>query len=310
MPRTVQPKRETGPGGVRLDYIEICRDDDKVLVNLHGGTVISWKQNGDEMLFLSSKAVQDNVKAIRGGIPVVFPNFGDWRPLKGVERPAHGFARISRWKLIDSGESEDGNMFIVLMLRDSKATRDLWPHKFTLNYTIILKQDALTTHLTVTNTGEDKFDFTALLHTYFLVPKISETSVSGLSHLEYLDKLKSNRRFQQAGDTVEFSENVDRIYIGAQREHLITNVASSHEYSNVDRSNTLTKKDIRLTKGNFPDTVVWNPWDEKAKAMSDLADDEYKRFVCVEAGSVASPVSLEPGEAWQGSQTMTIETHA
>jgi glucose-6-phosphate 1-epimerase len=29
-----------------------------------------------------------------------------------------------------------------------------------------------------------------------------------------------------------------------------------------------------VTKHNLPDTVVWNPWAEKAKAMSDFGDNE------------------------------------
>lgn len=47
-------------------------------------------------------------------------------------------------------------------------------------------------------------------------------------------------------------------------------------------------------------TVVWNPWDKKAKAMSDFGDDEYKRMVCVEAATIEKPVTLKPGEEWTG----------
>ena len=47
---------------------------ESVEVHLHGATVISWKSNdGQENLWLSEKAVLDGSKAIRGGIPVVFP---------------------------------------------------------------------------------------------------------------------------------------------------------------------------------------------------------------------------------------------
>jgi glucose-6-phosphate 1-epimerase len=45
-----------------------------VEVHLCGATVISWKNaNGSENLWLSEKAILDGSKAIRGGIPVVFP---------------------------------------------------------------------------------------------------------------------------------------------------------------------------------------------------------------------------------------------
>ena len=49
---------------------------DSVVVNLFGATVTSWKTggaDGSEQLFLSEKAVLDGSKAVRGGIPVVFP---------------------------------------------------------------------------------------------------------------------------------------------------------------------------------------------------------------------------------------------
>ena len=47
---------------------------ERVEVLLYGATVISWKSaNGKENLFLSSKANLDGSKAVRGGIPLVFP---------------------------------------------------------------------------------------------------------------------------------------------------------------------------------------------------------------------------------------------
>ena len=47
---------------------------DRVEVLLCGATVISWKTaNGREQLFLSDKAVLDGSKAVRGGVPIVFP---------------------------------------------------------------------------------------------------------------------------------------------------------------------------------------------------------------------------------------------
>lgn len=54
----------------------------------------------------------------------------------------------------------------------------------------------------------------------------------------------------------------------------------------------------------FP--VVWNPWSDKAKGMSDFGDEEYKEMVCVEAGAVSSRVNLEPGLSMTFSQTITV----
>lgn len=54
----------------------------------YGATITSWSVDGHENLFLSSKAVLDGTKAIRGGIPICFPSFGPWK-----YGPAHGLAR-------------------------------------------------------------------------------------------------------------------------------------------------------------------------------------------------------------------------
>lgn len=53
---------------------------ESVEVLLHGATVLSWKDAaGDEKLWLSEAAKLDGSKAVRGGIPLVFPV--RWNPL-------------------------------------------------------------------------------------------------------------------------------------------------------------------------------------------------------------------------------------
>jgi hypothetical protein len=55
----------------------------------------------------------------------------------------------------------------------------------------------------------------------------------------------------------------------------------------------------------FRDTVVWNPHADKARALTDMPDDDWPRMLCVEAAAVGERVELAPGEAWEGSQTLT-----
>ena len=35
-----------------------------------------------------------------------------------------------------------------------------------------------------------------------------------------------------------------------------------------------------------PDCVVWNAWIDKCHGIGDMEDEDYKRYVCVEPGSV------------------------
>lgn len=51
---------------------------------------------------------------------------------------------------------------------------------------------------------------------------------------------------------------------------------------------------------------MWNPWDKKAKSMADFGDDEYKHMVCVEAAAIEKPITLKPGEEWNG--TLELST--
>ncbi|GMN31733.1 hypothetical protein TIFTF001_003388 [Ficus carica] len=48
------------------------------------------------------------------------------------------------------------------------------------------------------------------------------------------------------------------------------------------------------------DTLVWNPWERKSKAMADFGDDEYKRTLCVDGASVEKPITLKLGQEWTG----------
>jgi len=55
------------------------------------------------------------------------------------------------------------------------------------------------------------------------------------------------------------------------------------------------------------DCVVWNPWSEKSKGMSDFGPaDGWKNMVCVEAGAVDGWIKLDGGETWQGGMTVKI----
>jgi glucose-6-phosphate 1-epimerase len=52
-----------------------------------------------------------------------------------------------------------------------------------------------------------------------------------------------------------------------------------------------------LAKENSFTTVVWNPWVQKAGAMSDFGDAEWRQMICIEASNVSDfAVILAPGQ--------------
>ncbi|KAL4227929.1 hypothetical protein ACF0H5_013368 [Mactra antiquata] len=257
-------------------------------INLCGATVTSWKIGEEEILFCSKKAIRDGSKAIRGGIPLVFPNFGPWEL-----GPQHGFARNKQWKLdTDSVKDQDENPSWTFILEDDEGTRNMWNKRFRLEYTVQLFIDTLKTSLYVNNTGEDSFSFTTLLHTYFRVDNIKDTRIKGLQNLKYVDKVNGGEHKEER-ELVCIDENYDRIY-----KDRVDNVTL---YPDNNQSSI-----TREISTNLPDIVVWNPWIEKAKGMSDFDDNEYLNMICVEVGAVSKPLTLAPGNKMVASQTIKV----
>ena len=149
---------------------------------LYGATVISWKDaTGAEKLFLSTAAKTDGSKAVRGGIPVVFPVFGtapDHKETAGL--PQHGFARTSRWEFLGKSTSEgatagqggDGSVKLDFGLSRNnldESAKKAWGFEFGLIYSVTLGREGLTTSMVVRNEGEVGWEFQVLLHSYLRV---------------------------------------------------------------------------------------------------------------------------------------------
>ncbi len=97
-------------------------------VHRHGATVVSWKVDGREAIFVSSAAALDGSRPIRGGIPVCFPAFGAWAP--GSQ---HGFARSSSRWAVEEGPRTDaatGDVSVTFVLADDEETRKIWDYRF------------------------------------------------------------------------------------------------------------------------------------------------------------------------------------
>lgn len=52
-------------------------------------------------------------------------------------------------------------------------------------------------------------------------------------------------------------------------------------------------------------TVVWNPWDKKAKALADFGDEDYKVMLCVDSAAIENRIVLKPHEEWRGCQELS-----
>lgn len=265
----------------------------KVEILKFGATVISWLLKGEEQLWLSTGAKLDGSKAIRGGIPLVFPVFGKKDSGPTAQLPQHGFARNSTWEFL--GQTKEEPLSVQFALSPEQVSPDvlaLWPgNDFTLILTIALGEDSLKTTIEVENVDDHSWEFNWLFHTYLRVEDIEDTMVSNLpGELCYDQLLKQS--YQERLPVVTFHEEVDRIYQQVPESKLLQVVAMGQPIHTLQRE-------------GLPDAVVWNPWVEKSGGMADfLPKDGYKNMVCVEPGYVHEFKTLAPGEKWTGSQLL------
>ena len=246
---------------------------------LHGAHVTSWKPAGaDEVLFVSAKSRWEDGRAIRGGVPICFPWFAD--KVDDPKAPAHGFVRTTAWQLESIVQARDA-VTVSMFTESNNDTKKWWPSDFHLVYRATFGAE-LNLELVVRNTGTTSLCFEEALHAYFRVGQIEKVRLQGLNDVPYLDKTDLNRKKTQQGPIVIVSET-DRIYLNTKGA--------------IELEDQSLRRRIGVAKENSLTTVVWNPWVEKAKAMSDFGDAEWKQMVCIETSNVADfAVELAPGQ--------------
>ncbi|KAK9271918.1 hypothetical protein L1049_002284 [Liquidambar formosana] len=260
-------------------------------VLLYGGQVVSWKnERREELLFMSRKAIWKPPKAIRGGIPVCFPQFGNFGSLE-----QHGFARNRFWSL-DNDHSplppaKNQSSVVDLILKSTEEDLKTWPQSFELRLRISLSAGKLTLIPRVRNTNNKAFSFMFALRNYLSVSDISEVRVEGLETLDYLDNLMHRERYTEQADAITFDGEIDRVYLSTPKKIAIID----HE----------KKRTFVLRKEGMPDAVVWNPWNKKAKALPDMGDGDYNTMLCVDSAAIETPIVLKPYQEWKGHQELS-----
>lgn len=260
------------------------KDEARAEIYLHGAHVTSWiPAGGEERLFLSRTSEFGPGAAIRGGVPVIFPQFGTKGPL-----PKHGFVRRMDWELVKVMNDQSG-VTAHLALRDNEASRQLWPHAFNAEMAVTVGGKQLEMTLTVHNTDQEPFSFTASLHTYLRVADIHRTWTEGLGGLHYMDTVGEWAERLQQEDRLTFQGEVDRIYLNAPAK------VELHEPGRM----------VAVETRGFPDVVIWNPWEKLNSSLTDLEPGGYQHLACMEAVLTGEPLILQPGERWSGTQRLT-----
>jgi glucose-6-phosphate 1-epimerase len=282
-PVTPNPVFALSPGAGDLPKLTLMAPDGaRAEIYLYGAQVTSWiPAGGQERLFLSQASPFSVGAPIRGGIPVVFPQFGRVGPL-----PLHGLAHLMPWEFAGA-EVVNGWASAIFHLRDTEDSRRLWANAFLAELTVSMSENQLAVTFAVTNTGFEPFTFTTGLHTYLAVADLAATGVEGLAGWRYRDAATGTES-RQTDSRIDFAGEVNRIYFDTPDEMRLVELGQT----------------TRIQSTGFRDTVVWNPAAVKCAAVTDLKPDDYQRFVCVEAAVIGAPINLAPGGRWQGAQRL------
>lgn len=253
-------------------------------VHLQGAHLSRWLDTqGRDNIFNSADAIYQSGVPIRGGNPIIFPQFGPG------EICQHGFARNSVWRVTGvESKAETTSISLELKPEDIAANhRQQWPHDFVLTLIISLGE-SLSTEMKVHNPNAYPLPFTLGFHTYLAVDNINEVEISGLAGLDYRDNLRERAIFREERELVTISDFTDRRY---------QNIPATLTIN--DKS---TGRSFLMNTQNCADAFVWNPWQEAEKKLNDLAPNSYQKFVCVEPGNMKTAIVLQPGQAFSATQ--------
>ncbi|RYF83018.1 MAG: D-hexose-6-phosphate mutarotase [Comamonadaceae bacterium] len=255
---------------------------DRVVVSLHGAHVLSWQTaDGVERLYLSPQALFDGQSAIRGGVPVCWPQFNMRGPLI-----KHGFVRNLPWVPVEAAAPDT----LAFSLSDSAATQAHWPERFEAQLSAQLAPGQLRITLNVRNTGDTPWPFTAALHSYLRVDDATAAQLEGLQGAARWDAVRDVRHPESAS-ALRFGEEFDSVYAapGAPLQ-LVQNTGI-----------------LQITQSpSCTETVVWNPGPALSARLADMPDDGWCHMLCVEAACIDTPVLLAPGAQWQAWQDLRV----
>ncbi len=280
---------EPGHGGLPKLVIKTSAGEGHIY--LHGAHISHFQPAGQSpVIFLSSKSFFEPGKAIRGGVPVIFPWFG---PREGDKNAMHGVVRTRTWTVEEISKAGDA-IKAVFSIASSNETKAIWNHGQPAAFAVTVGS-TLTMELQAKNTSAGEFKFEEALHTYYSVGDVRQISIAGLTGTTYVDK--NNFGPQKQSDTenpMRFKGPTDRVYLNQTATCTI--------------ADPLLKRRIIVAKENSHSMVVWNPWSDKIVGFADMSPEDWPKFCCVESCNVWDhAITLKPGESHIHKSTIRTE---
>ena len=247
--------------------VEVENDFAKATLSPFGATILQFQPAGKKpMLWQSPTAVFDGKKAIRGGIPVCWPWFG---ASKVDGNPAHGFVRNRDWQIVSIEKTSAGTQ-LVFSIESDEQSLEIWPYEFALQLVVTVGAE-LSVELITENRSSKAMEITEALHTYFAVSDVDSLQVTGLAGSEAIDTLQQPVERSPAGEILDIHAPIDSVFV--------------NQSQNVEIIDTAWKRKVLIEK-NGQSSIVWNAGPEIVKGFSDIPDDAWPGYLCVEAGNV------------------------
>lgn len=272
---------------------------DSACITQHGAQVLSWRTaDGHERLYLSPHAVLDGRSAIRGGVPICWPQFNQRGELR-----KHGFARLASWRLLAQQCHTDlAQATLRLTLADvpphlrrshhaslHASSHTVWTQPFVLDYTVSLRPQQLHLQLRVYNSSPQPLRFTTALHSYLACDDARTLHLDGgHGHTFWNAVANAHPSHPQQAGSIRLGQEVDRVYPHLGLIHM--------------RQKGYTPSLAIQQSASMQQTVIWNPGASLCQQLPDLPPAGWQRFVCIEAAQIDTPVCLLPGQHWLGGQ--------
>ncbi|MBJ6137709.1 D-hexose-6-phosphate mutarotase [Marinobacter litoralis] len=259
----------------QLEALEVQHPLFEAAITLQGAHLVHFSHTNEaNWLWLSELARFQPGRAIRGGVPICWPWFGD--PARNppairanIKTPsAHGFARTALWQLEDVSESAH-EVEISLSLNTGTEFSGAWEGHALALITFHFSLRGCQIALTTTNLGQDPLALSQALHTYLPTPDITHTRLLGLGNSQYIDTLENWEYATQDGP-VYFDGETDRIYESGD-----VLIAATPE------------RRTKLIGFGSDSTVVWNPGPAKSQRLSDFPETGWRNMLCVETANAA-----------------------
>ena len=190
--------------------------------------------------------------------------------------------------MLETNETE-----VMLTLKESAQTLELWPYAFELELTFTVGK-SLHVSLKTTNSASKPFTFTQALHSYFFIGDIQSVQAEGVEGTPFIDYTDAKKEKVETAP-LRINRTLNRVYIPTQATCRI-----------IDPQ---LKRTIVIAKEGSSSTTIWNPWQESG--IHDLPGDAYRQFLCIETTNALSDArTLQPGESCRIVQKISLETDA